>query len=335
MFVSPCMDGPIIGGALCQDTWSPSRFGWFVATFAHVCVCVCGRRAVWNKRMFWTNVSRNNGTFPSHNVFNGATAHVYVHKECFTCREGEREVRGDSQGKWERGRRGAFLETTNSAGDEGAFVVHVQYLLWAVSNSSCRCVHRARANARLNLEYVNVSRLWFVWVYIDRVVCVVCRLSKIKEWVDSRDPHALIIPFSAGLELKVCTRARIRKVTVQILSRFGTTLACTWTQRSILALTHISQQHLPASPVVPMAHVTNLWMFARPKLLNSLLIFGVYVCLHVNMCVCLHDSPHSCLTCQRMRRWGFVRRQRHRGKSITQCVQGVQRPTVKVGSFEE
>ena len=137
-----------------------------------VCVCVCGRRAVWNKRMFWTNVSRDNGTFPSHNVFNGATAHVYVHKECFTRREGEREVRGDSQGKWERGRRGAFLETTNSARDEGAFVVHVQYLLWAVSNSSCRCVHRARANARLNLEYVNVSRLWFVWVYIDRVVCV-------------------------------------------------------------------------------------------------------------------------------------------------------------------
>ncbi|CAI8004194.1 Obg-like ATPase 1 [Geodia barretti] len=28
-------------------------------------------------------------------------------------------------------------------------------------------------------------------------------LSKIKEWVDSRDPHALIIPFSAGLELKL------------------------------------------------------------------------------------------------------------------------------------
>ena len=119
----------------------------------------------------------------------------------------------------------------------------------------------------------------------------------------------------------MCTH---QKSYVQILSRFGTTLACTRTQHSILALTHISQQHLPASPVVPVAHVTNLWMFARPKLLNSLLIFGVYVCLHVNMCVCLHDSPHSCLTCQRMRRWGFVRRQRHRGKSITQCVQGVQ-----------
>ena len=34
-------------------------------------------------------------------------------------------------------------------------------------------------------------------------LCCVCRLSKIKEWVDRRDPHALIIPFSAGLELKV------------------------------------------------------------------------------------------------------------------------------------
>ena len=31
----------------------------------------------------------------------------------------------------------------------------------------------------------------------------VCRLSKIKEWVDTRDPHALLIPFSASIELKV------------------------------------------------------------------------------------------------------------------------------------
>ena len=29
------------------------------------------------------------------------------------------------------------------------------------------------------------------------------RLVKIKEWIDSRDPNALIIPFSGALELKV------------------------------------------------------------------------------------------------------------------------------------
>ena len=29
------------------------------------------------------------------------------------------------------------------------------------------------------------------------------RLAKIKEWVDVRDPSAMIIPFSGALELKV------------------------------------------------------------------------------------------------------------------------------------
>lgn len=31
------------------------------------------------------------------------------------------------------------------------------------------------------------------------------RLSKIKEWIDTRDPHAVIIPFSGALESKVCS----------------------------------------------------------------------------------------------------------------------------------
>ena len=31
------------------------------------------------------------------------------------------------------------------------------------------------------------------------------RLSKIKEWIDARDPHAVIIPFSGALESKVCS----------------------------------------------------------------------------------------------------------------------------------
>ena len=106
-------------------------------------------------------------------------------------------------------------------------------------------------------------------------LCCVCRLSKIKEWVDRRDPHALIIPFSAGLELKVCTHipVRIRKVTC----RFCLVVEQLWGAHAHNTLTHVSQQHLPASPVVPVAHVTNLWMFACPKLLHSLLIFGVYV----------------------------------------------------------
>ena len=29
------------------------------------------------------------------------------------------------------------------------------------------------------------------------------RLPKIKEWIDTRDPNAIIIPFSGALELKV------------------------------------------------------------------------------------------------------------------------------------
>lgn len=34
-------------------------------------------------------------------------------------------------------------------------------------------------------------------------VCCGCRLAKIKEWIDARDPNATIIPFSGALELKV------------------------------------------------------------------------------------------------------------------------------------
>ena len=45
-------------------------------------------------------------------------------------------------------------------------------------------------------------------MYISLLSCCVCacRLAKIKEWVDSRDPHAIIIPFSAGLELMVSSQ---------------------------------------------------------------------------------------------------------------------------------
>ena len=35
------------------------------------------------------------------------------------------------------------------------------------------------------------------------VICCGCRLAKIKEWIDARDPNATIIPFSGALELKV------------------------------------------------------------------------------------------------------------------------------------
>ena len=34
-------------------------------------------------------------------------------------------------------------------------------------------------------------------------ICCGCRLAKIKEWIDARDPNATIIPFSGALELKV------------------------------------------------------------------------------------------------------------------------------------
>ena len=37
---------------------------------------------------------------------------------------------------------------------------------------------------------------------VIRMVCCY-RLLKIKEWVDERDPHATVIPFSGTLEQKV------------------------------------------------------------------------------------------------------------------------------------
>jgi len=39
---------------------------------------------------------------------------------------------------------------------------------------------------------------------------VLIRLPKIKEWVDSKDPHATIIPFSGAFELKVKGRSGTR-----------------------------------------------------------------------------------------------------------------------------
>ena len=53
--------------------------------------------------------------------------------------------------------------------------------------------------------YARVWLLGFECVAFFLPFCCLdwCRLVKIKEWVDERDPHATIIPFSASLELKV------------------------------------------------------------------------------------------------------------------------------------
>ena len=43
------------------------------------------------------------------------------------------------------------------------------------------------------------------------------RLSKIKEWIDTRDPHAVIIPFSGALESKVCSHTPSERATPTIV----------------------------------------------------------------------------------------------------------------------
>ena len=57
----------------------------------------------------------------------------------------------------------------------------------------------------MKFEYLTLYRVCVLCVCVCVCVCArEFRLVKIKEWVDKRDPNALLIPFSAALELKVC-----------------------------------------------------------------------------------------------------------------------------------
>ena len=67
-----------------------------------------------------------------------------------------------------------------------------------VNNGVVACVHVTETI----IGGVNIGVMACVHTCVCVCVCVY-RLAKIKEWVDTRDPHALLIPFSAGLELKV------------------------------------------------------------------------------------------------------------------------------------
>ena len=62
-----------------------------------------------------------------------------------------------------------------------------------------------RPSKSLKEDYVELARRetelagWHCCI----CVCVVCRLVKIKEWVEAHDPGSTIIPFSGALELKL------------------------------------------------------------------------------------------------------------------------------------